>query len=160
MNIGKVFEDEIKKSIPDTHFKYRFKDGTGAWGGSDKTRFQSHNICDYQVMWNKYLFLLELKTHKGKSIPFNCLREKQIKEMESASKYLNVKPYFIFNFRDLELTYAIKATDIAFYIRTSDKKSFSLLWCFSHGVEIKSEKLRTRYTYDMESFFDYIERSE
>ena len=159
MNIGKVFESEFKDSILN-HFLYRFKDGSAAWGGSNKTRFQANNICDYLVMYNRTLFLIELKTHKGKSIPFNCLRDKQIKEMLQASIYSNVKPYFIFNFRDIERTFAIKVEDIDLYIETSSSKSFSLKWCENNGIEIIGTKKRTRYTYDLESFFTEAENNE
>ena len=38
MNAGKVFENDLIKSVPDNIYHYRFKDGTAAWGeGSENT---------------------------------------------------------------------------------------------------------------------------
>ena len=71
-NEGKRFEEDIKKSVPSEYFYYRFKDGTGNFNGTknENVRFQAKNICDCEVMTDNYLFLLELKSHLGKSISF------------------------------------------------------------------------------------------
>ena len=38
MNAGKSFEQDFIKSVPDTIYHYRFKDGTAAWGEGEGTR--------------------------------------------------------------------------------------------------------------------------
>ena len=40
------------------------------------------NPCDYILFRSPYLFLVELKTHKGKSIPIAKIRPNQIQGME------------------------------------------------------------------------------
>ena len=80
MTSGKRFEKNVKDSIPEEYFYYRFKDGTSSWGGNDQVRFQARNICD-SMLYNGYnLYLLELKSHKGKSLPLSCIRENQEKD--------------------------------------------------------------------------------
>jgi recombination protein U len=156
-NEGKLFEQDIKKSVSSEYWLYRFKDGTGnfAGGKNENVRFQATNICDFLVMTNEYLFLLELKSHKGTSIPFNCIRENQIEEM-SKIEHLRVKSYFILNFRDKEKTYGIEAKKLKEYIEISDRKSVPFDWCRQNGIEITGERKKVRYKYNMNKFFNEI----
>ena len=89
-NEGKQFEEDFKKSIPKGYWFYRFKDGTAGFSGekNSNVRFQAHNIADCEVMGNKYLFILELKSHKGSSIPFNC----SIKSACFVFLFVRIKP--------------------------------------------------------------------
>ena len=48
-NEGKLFEDDFKSSVPDTCWFYRFKDNAASFAEGSKTRFTSHNICDFEV---------------------------------------------------------------------------------------------------------------
>ena len=45
-NIGKKFEEDFRKSIPDNMFYYRFRDSGGTWGGNEKMRFTPSNIAE------------------------------------------------------------------------------------------------------------------
>lgn len=157
-NAGKQFEEDIKASIPEGYWLYRFKDGTAGFAGekNSNVRFQAHNIADYEVMGKKNLFILELKSHKGASIPFNCIRPNQLKEMTDIKHEL-VKPYFIFNFRDLEITFALEAQTVKKYIETSDRKSIPVKWIKENGIEIKGVKKKVHYRYDLESLFKKLE---
>lgn len=157
-NEGKLFEEDIKKSIPEGYWFYRFKDGTGNFGGTknENVRFQAHNISDCEVMGKKYLFILELKSHKGASIPFNCIRDTQLKEMSEINHEL-VKAYFIFNYRDLESTFAIDVQTVKKYIKEADRKSIPIKWAIENGIEITSTKKKIRFKYDLENFFKKIE---
>lgn len=153
-NPGKKFEEDIKKSVPEWCWIYRFKDGTANFAGekNSNVRFQAHNICDFMVMSKDILFLLELKSHKGSSIPFNCIREKQIQEMSSIN-HSNIKPMFIFNFRDKEKTYAVQAIKVKEFIEGAERKSIPIAWCKENGIEIPGKKKITRFRYDLESLF-------
>lgn len=141
MNSGKIFESAIKASIPndENYFYYRFRDNAGSFSNGTNLRFTSNNICDCEVMTLNNLFLLELKTHAGASIPFSCIRKNQILDM-SKINHKKVKAYFILNFRDKEYTFAIKATDLKEFMVSSTKKSIPLSWCMEHGVEIIGTK--------------------
>ena len=158
-NSGKEFEKDIKESVPKEYFYYRFKDGTANIGNvkNDAVRFQAHNICDCEIMTDEYLFLLELKTHQGSSIAFNCIRDNQLKEMSNIN-HKRIKPYFILNFRDKERTFAIEAKKLKEYIETAERKSIPFDWCRENSIEIEAEKKRTRYKYNLEKFFEEAEK--
>lgn len=154
-NEGKFFEKDIKDSMPKEHWLYRFKDGTGNFGGTknENVRFQATNICDFITMTDEYLFLLELKSHKGSSIPFSCIRKNQIEEM-SKIDHKKIKTYFIFNFREKEKTYGIEAKKLKEYMKNTDRKSIPLAWCEENGIYIDSEKKKVRYKYLLNDFFN------
>ena len=76
-----------------------FRDGTSSWGnkaceGCPKnkqlTRFQARNICDCQLFDGDYLYLLELKSTKGKSLSLNNIRKNQVDDLMAASEYANI----------------------------------------------------------------------
>lgn len=151
-NPGKAFEEDIKKSVPDWCWIYRFKDGTANFAGekNQNVRFQAHNICDFMVMANERLYLLELKSHKGASIPFSCIRPKQLEEMAEIT-HPNITAFFLLNFRDIERTYAVRAGELKKFIETTDRKSVPIQWCIDQGIEIPSERKRIRFRYNLES---------
>ncbi len=152
---GKRFEEDFKKSVPFEYFFYRFKDGTGNFNGqkNENVRFQAKNMCDCEVMTNEHLFLLELKSHLGKSISFTCIRNNQIEEMTKVN-HKKIKTYFIFNFRDLEKTYGIESQKIKQYMKTATGKSFPIKWCEENGIEVISQKKKVRFKYDLKKFFE------
>jgi len=86
MNNGKRFELEIKNSIPSSVYYYRFRDGTANFSGdkNQNVRFQATNMCDCLLYDSKHLYFLELKTHKGKSLPLSAIRENQIEQLDKA----------------------------------------------------------------------------
>ena len=152
---GKRFEEDFHKSIPYDYWFYRFKDNASSFSGGENTRFTTSNICDCEVMADKYLFLIELKSHLGVSIPFTCIRNNQIEEM-SKIEHNRIKPYFIFNFRDKEKTYAIYAKKIKMFIELGERKSIPIAWCEENGIEIESIKKKVRYKYNLEKFFKTV----
>ncbi len=154
-NPGKVFEEDIKKSVPKEYWIYRFKDGTANFSGSknENVRFQAHNICDFMIMTKENLILLELKSHKGSSIPFSCIRKNQIEEMTKI-EHSKIKSYFLLNFRDSENTYAVLATVLKKYIENSNRKSVPISWCEENGVKIMAIKKKVRYEYLIKDFLD------
>ena len=67
-NIGKVFEDNIKKSCPEWLFVYRPPDAAQAFeNNNSKLRFSRHSPADY--FWHNgktgLLIILECKSFKG-----------------------------------------------------------------------------------------------
>lgn len=157
-NPGKLFEEDFKKSVPTECFVYRFKDGTANFNGAknENVRFQAKNICDFMVMTKEYLVLMELKSHASVRIPFSCIRNNQIEEMTKID-HPKIKTYFIFNFRDLETTFAIEAQKIKEYMETAQRSSFPLNWCEENGIKIIGTKKKVRYKYDLEKFFGEME---
>ncbi|MDF2804874.1 MAG: hypothetical protein K0S61_4779 [Anaerocolumna sp.] len=166
MNSGKVFEEDIKKSINDKYFIYKLKDSAGTWQGGNNTRFTSSNICDYIVFANGWLHLLELKSHKGASIPIAPIKNKQGKITKYGAIRTNqveglFKEYckpkmncgFIFNLSDKEKTWFVDILNIKVEIERQ-ARSLSLEWLEMHGVLIPQEKKRTRYKYDLSVILD------
>lgn len=145
-NEGKKFEEDFIKSVPESVFRYRFRDGTAGWGEQDKTRFQATNICDF-MLFDGRLWLLELKSHKGKSIPFSCIRENQLTELSKAENFTGIIPGMIFNFRDTAQTYFVHIRHIYYYYHHADRKSFPLEWVQEYGQEIRAELKKVRYRY-------------
>ncbi len=150
-NAGKQFEDEIKKSVPDDVFFYRFRDGTAnfAGGQNENVRFQQSNICDC-MLYNGTLFLLELKSHKGKSLPFSAIRQNQVVDLSKASMYGGVVAGLIINFRDAERTFFVHIGKIEYFIAHEERKSIPLMWCEENGIEIPGKKLKVHFRWDLQ----------
>ena len=151
-NIGKILEEEIKSSMPPGVYYYRFKDNAASFSGGDNTRFTSHNICDCMAVTNEYVFLLELKSHKGSSIPFTCIRKNQIEEMSKVD-HIRIKPYSILNFREKEKTFAVEARELKNFMETTERKSIPFDWCRENGIEITGIKKKVKYRYLLDEFF-------
>lgn len=155
MNEGKKFENDFKNSVPKHCFYYRFKDGTGNFAGhkNDNVRFQAKNICDCMV-WNSKtsrLYLIELKSHKGKSVPISCIRDNQIKGLLEAREK-NINCHIVINMRDAEKTYAIPIRAIKRYIDNTNRKSIPISFMEDCGILITQEKKKVNYKYDLEYF--------
>lgn len=150
-NIGKIFEAEIKASIPSDFFVERYKDDmSGLYG--------VNNPADFRLYKYPFTFLWELKSHRGKSVPLAKIRNSQLIGMEKANMYAGVCCGFLLNFRDLEETYYISFSELisAYYIKNEagefapiDKKSISVEWCREYGTRIAQRKKRVRYAYDI-----------
>lgn len=141
-NIGKCFEEEVKASIPSDFYIERYKDDTAGFYGVT-------NPADYRIYKYPYTFLLELKTHKGKSIPIDRIRPNQIKGMAKAVQYTGIYAGFLLNYRDLEETYYIAVMDMVNFINSQERKSIPVEWCRENGVRIDQRKKKVRYTYDL-----------
>lgn len=157
MKKGQKFEDNFRKSIDRDSsdlFFYRFKDGTANWNPTEKTRFQAHNIADHFVFYKNKLFICELKSHKGKSLPFSCIRDTQYTEMFEASKKKNVYSLVFVFFSDIEECYVASIGSILAFKTNSDRKSIPLSFFQKHGFKIDCRKLKTNYRFDVQSFLD------
>ena len=153
-NIGKVFEAEVRASIPPDFYVERYKDDTAGFYGVS-------NPADYRLYKYPFTFLLELKSHKGKSIPLDKIRESQIKGMVKAVKHMGIFAGFLFNFRDLEETYYIPVMMLVSYINSTDRKSIPVDWCRENGMRIAQQKKRVRYSYDLEGWLgEYYAKSK
>ena len=70
-NVGKEFEDSIKRSIPSHILLYRIPDAAQSFSGGN-LRFSRKNPFDF-IMWDsqyRILYALEMKTVSGKSVSF------------------------------------------------------------------------------------------
>jgi recombination protein U len=148
MNEGKKFEEDFKKSVPGNVFFLRLKDG-GGWSNAENTRFTPSNECDSIMYDGKTLYLLEFKSHKGKSLPFTCISEKQLISLHKATGYNGIKAGYLINFRDVQETYFIEACYVTAFVNSAERKSIPYEFVKSMGIKVPQEMKRTRYRYNI-----------
>ena len=151
-NLGKVFEENWKKSVPNNVFYYRFKDSNNNWARNEQIRFAPSNIADCILFNGISLILVELKSHKGKSIPLNCImgnktKIKQIQDLYEAEKYDGVHSQLVVFFSDVERCFVLDIEDFLFFMQDNDRKSIPLEYFETLGKEIRVEKKRSTYRF-------------
>lgn len=167
-NVGKIFEDSIKQSIPDNVFLIRLNDSPQAFKKSNLTRFTPKNPFDYICFdtQSKILFCLELKSTSNKYMTFEnintdeeqnaMVHAHQIKGLLKCSDYPNVVAGFLFNFRlpDNEITYFMEVNKFQKMCELINKKSFNIMDLVLHGAKkIDGSKKRTRWYWSLNEFF-------
>ena len=157
MNNGKRFEDNFRKSIPDNVFYYRFRDGTSSWDKSANTRFQAKNICDCMLYNGKYLYLLELKSTKGKSIPLSNIRQNHVDDLIKANRHDNVLAGLVVEFSELGQVYWMPIDLVKNWFYESERKSIPLASFQNEPcIKIPGKKLKVNYRYNIEQFIKEV----
>lgn len=162
-NIGKIFENAIKKSTPDYALLYRLPDPPQSFGGGN-LRFSNRNPFDF-LLWDSIrhkLYALEMKTVVGKSISFERSKEEkkeihyhQIKGLNDWNEYDGITCGFVIEFRQIETTVFIDIDEFNKLVAAIPKKSFSFDDLDIYDIRyliIEQKKARTRYTYDIDKF--------
>lgn len=162
MNLGKNFELNWKKSVPNYIFYYRFRDsGSSYYGGNQNLRFSASNIADCLIQDPfSGLHLIELKHHKGKSIPLSCIlgseknktKKKQIQDLLDANEYTGVFSHIIVFFSDVERCFELGINSFIDFINNEERKSIPIEYFEKHGCEIRVKKLKTNYRFDIEKW--------
>lgn len=146
---GKRFEEDFIKSMPDRCDVTRLKDG-GGWSNATNMRFTSSNPCDF-IVWSpvtRLMYKLELKSVKGKSLPFSNIKENQLKSLlESGEK--KVEAIFVVNYREPNETYYFYAAAMKGYMDSCNRKSLPLEAARAFGIRIPQELIRVRWRYDL-----------
>lgn len=155
-NNGKRFEDNFRDSIGGEIFFYRFRDGTSNWSRGEGTRFQQTNMCDCEMFDGSRLFLLELKSVVGKSLPFANIKEHQVRELYNASCYKNIRAGFLIEFSSLNRVFYISAKKLKEYMENSGRKSIPLSYLESKGLEIEVTKLKVNVRLNIEKFIKEV----
>ena len=156
INSGKRFEQNWKNSIPKDIFYYRFRDGSSSWGGNDKVRFQQTNICDCLMFDGDYLYLLELKSTKGKSLPFNNIKKHQIDDLLWASEYANTICGLVVEFSDLTGCYFIEIGRFKAFYDSTNRKSIPIDCLRKNGIKIGTEKKKINSKFDVKKFINDV----
>lgn len=151
LNSGKRFERDFRASIPPNVWYYRFRDSPASFGQGTQTRFATSNICDCILFGNSKLFLCELKSHQGKSLPFSCVRPNQIEQMQKAAKFSCIIPTLVVFFPDVERCFAVHIDDWNNLVDASKKKSANIAEIEQAGYEVGVIKLRTNYRLDVQN---------
>ena len=162
---GKRFEEDFKKSVPDHWYYRRFKDSAGAWAGGEKTRFTASNECDCLIFNTDtgILFGLELKSFKGKSMPYKNMNDPKGKKLEKMIDINNKNRCvsgYVLNFRDLGETYFVNTCNIVLLIERRDRKSFAYSDIVFLGLRIPQALKKVRYKYDIERIYNRIGYNE
>lgn len=147
VNHGKIFEKDFISSFKEETFTYRFKDSASSWQGGEQSRFTPTNICDFMVYTKGLLWLLELKSHMGKSLPLSCIREKQIEGLMSAYNK-GVRAGLIINFREVNKTYYLPIISVIAFTAQTDRKSIPIEWIEKEG-ELIPQQIKHRGTHQI-----------
>ena len=168
-NTGKIFEQDIKSSFPDSCLIVRLPDPPHSFTQRSDTKFVHKNPCDYIVFESesRKLFCLELKSTKYKSMSFEdinsdekqnkMVHKHQIEGLFKFSRFDNVESGFLFNFRDekndTERTYYQDIRSFMDMCLKINKSSFNEMdLILYNAVKITGNKKRTRYRWDLGEF--------
>ena len=163
-NEGKIFEQDIIKSVPDYVGVVRMPDAAQSFFKNSNLRFSNKNPYDY-LLWcpnSLTLYALELKTVKGKSISFERSKDEhgeihyhQIVGLNNVDRIGECVCGFIIEFRELETTVFIHIQDFLKLQEVIPKKSFNFKDLTDYNVKyiiIKQTLLRSHYRYDIDAF--------
>lgn len=168
-NVGKIFEESIKKSMPEHVLLIRLNDSPQVFKKSKLTRFTPKNPFDYICFdtKSKILFCLELKTTSNKYMSFEdinsdkeqdkMIHKHQIEGLLKCSAYPNVISGFLFNFRleDGEITYFMEINKFQNMCNSINKKSFNIMDAILYGAKkINGYKKITRWYWNMDEFLE------
>lgn len=148
-NVGKVFEEDFIGSVPTNIFHFRFKDLPYFLTKGNGYSI-TNNPCDF-LIYNKFLYVLELKSCAGTSYPISNTRENQVIGLDNYSKMEGVISGFVINMRKYEETYFLHIRD--YKLITLSKKSIGIKDLRIYGVKIDQTLKRTRFKYNLEDLF-------
>lgn len=171
-NVGKIFEEDFKKSIPSYCMVHRLKDTAQSYNRNVNTRFTWNNPCDFFIFSSQShnLYAIECKSTKYKSMAFQTekddtekmIKYHQIQSLSDLSKYDGIVAGFLFNFRDedndSQRTYFQNINDFNRMCDEIQKKSFNEMDLILNGaVKINGNKKRTHYMWNIEELFRKLE---
>lgn len=151
-NVGKIFEEDFIKSVPENIFSFRFRDLPFFLTKNSKYEV-NNNPADF-IIFLDYLFILELKSTNGTSYPFDNTRDNQVKGLEKYSHKNKTICGFVINMRKYNETYFLSIKDYIYLKNESGRKSISLKDLRLFGIRIHQELKRTRYRYDILTFLE------
>ena len=177
-NEGKRFERQFKESADKEGILcVRFNDSDMSFNPNKefRSRFTAKNPADFFIYRYPYVYFLELKSTKYKSISFE--REKgnqgmihlsQIQSLSNLPLYDGVRAGLILNFRNeesdevyTEETYYLSIQNFNKFFCESDKKSVNKKDILSvGGFLMESQKKRKLYHYNVDSLLKNIDLRE
>lgn len=159
VNRGKQFEDVIKESflkVSDVSVD-RLHDQTTGFKGSQ-------NICDFIVYKKPYEYYIECKSVHGNILPFSNITDTQWNGLLKKSKIKGVVAGIICWWIDKDVTLFIPIEELECFKCLRGYKSvrydeFDTL--VNHdAIELKGKKKRIFFEYDMQEFFNIIEKEK
>ena len=167
MKPGKQFEKDFEQSCKKTMPYIRFNDPASSFNTEcngcpkKKTRFAASHLCDAVAYSYPNMFLFELKSVQGKSIPFKNIvkneRDNRLNKMVECGHEDGVESFVVINFRAVNKTYAMYAFLVKEYIEmVSNRASIPILHCERMGFLIDQKLKRVHYGYDIEGFVEKL----
>lgn len=162
--VGKIFESQWKKSIPEDVMYFRIPDPPQSF--QNTARFSIKPPFDCFMFYKGTLFCLELKTTKGKSFSVEINKDDkgmihyhQIENLREYSKYGGIIAGLVLNFRvedkGTEITYFISIKDFDNMMNKLGKKSFNAIDLIkNNAIKIESTKKRTLFLYGVKDFIE------
>lgn len=149
-NVGKLFEEDFIKSVPESIFSFRFRDLPYFLTKNAKYTV-NNNPCDF-LIYKENLYTLELKSCAGTSYPISNTRENQVQGLLKFNDMEGVVSGFVFNMRKYNETYFLHIED---YVKlTLSKKSINIQELRVYGIKINQVLKRTRYSYEITDLFN------
>lgn len=175
-NVGKIFETDFKKSVPDYCLLTRIPDPPQSFTQRSDTKFSNKNPYDFTLFdcKNRTLFCVELKTTHYKSMSFEdinsdekqnkMVHKHQILGLKKASEYENVIAGFFFNFRDdnnnVERTYFQNIKDFLKMTKEINKQSFNEMDLILYkSIKVNGVKKRVHYSWNVEEFLNNMNKN-
>ena len=154
-NVGKIFEEDFINSVEEGIFHYRFRDLPFHLTRNAKYEV-NNNPADFLIFHN-YLFILELKSCGGTSLPCTNIRDNQVNGLYKYNKMKGVVGGFVINFRKYNETYFLPIEDYLSIIKS--RASIGIQEARAFGIHVEQKLKRTRYTYDVSKFLnEFIKR--
>lgn len=149
VNRGKQFEEQIREAfekVPHTSV-VRLIDPQNGYAGV-------RNICDFIVYNYPYQFFIECKSCYGNTLPFTNITKNQWDGLYEKSHINGVVAGYMIWFIDHDRTIFVPAQSMIVH-KELGKKSWNISnqWD-SDCIEIKGEKKRVLFDYDMTDFLE------
>lgn len=149
--VGKKFEQDFQKSVPTGFYYYRLRDAAGWRVGTD-TRFTVSNDYDMFMFALGYLFAIELKTVKGRSIPFSALNSNQEMGLMKAAAHEGVQSGVLVFLRASDEIFWVPIWEWVSAKARLERKSLGLTELRDIGIAVSFRRPRTRIKVDVYTF--------
>lgn len=148
MTPAKKFEQDFQNSVPTGFYYYRLRDAAGWRVGTD-TRFSVSNDYDMFMSALGYLFALELKSVKGKSIPFSSLQPHQESGLMKAAAHEDVKAGVLVWIRSTDEVFYVPIWEWVSAKASLSRKSLGLKELHEIGIPVSFWRPRTRMRFNV-----------
>ena len=168
MKIGKVFEENFKKSVPKEYYFHRLKDQAVAFSGGN-SKFSTANPFDCMIYTGKNLHCIELKSkngaitfwredldHDGKKHTFE-IKKHQIVGLSRAAEYNGVYAGIVINFRNADKTIYIPIGRFTEFTENTEKNSINYKDALEIGIELEVKHLKVNERYNIQQLIEVIE---
>ena len=100
------------------------------------------------------MYALELKSTKGKSLPYNNIKDHQIRDLLWCSEFANVISGFVIEFDSTNECYFIEISQFEKFKEQSDRKSLPIDFCRENGLKIEIINKKVNRQFNVEKFLN------